>query len=315
MPSPTLFAALVIGLAAALALPRANLAMPAPAFIAAQALVGVTIGAYLKSDALKALAGDWLPVLIVSAATLGLSIGSGWALARWTELDRPTATLGMIAGGASGIVTMADELGADDRLVAFMQYVRVLVVVLLTPILIAIFGGGEISTRRARSRRLRPTARLADRGADRAARRARRPRPPRPGGHPARTDARLRRAHARRRGLQHAAGAQGALVRADRPAGRPALHARHRAPARAPADPGARRGRRAARSAASRSRSCSSGRPTSRCATPTSRPPPAASTPCWRSPSAPAPTPRSSSASRPCACSSPCCSHRSRCAG
>ena len=54
----------------------------------------------------------------------------------------PTATLGMIAGGASGIVTMADDLGGDDRLVAFMQYLRVLVVVLLTPLLIAAFGGG-----------------------------------------------------------------------------------------------------------------------------------------------------------------------------
>jgi membrane AbrB-like protein len=33
---------------------------------------------------------------------------------------------------------MADELGADDRLVAVMQYLRVLVVVVLTPILVAL---------------------------------------------------------------------------------------------------------------------------------------------------------------------------------
>jgi membrane AbrB-like protein len=38
---------------------------------------------------------------------------------------------------------MADDLGGDDRLVAFMQYLRVLVVVLLTPLLIALFGGGQ----------------------------------------------------------------------------------------------------------------------------------------------------------------------------
>ncbi len=37
---------------------------------------------------------------------------------------------------------MADELGGDDRLVAFMQYMRVLVVVLLTPLLVAAWGGG-----------------------------------------------------------------------------------------------------------------------------------------------------------------------------
>ena len=49
---------------------------------------------------------------------------------RTTDLDPPTATLGMIAGGASGIVGMARDLGGDDRLVAFMQYLRVLIVVL-----------------------------------------------------------------------------------------------------------------------------------------------------------------------------------------
>jgi uncharacterized protein len=142
-PSPTLFAALVVGLAYALARPRAETKLPDQAFLAAQAVCGVTLGAYMQSDALSALADQWLPVTIVSAATLGLSMGAGRLLARFTPLDVPTATLGMIAGGASGIVTMAGDLGGDDRLVAFMQYLRVLVVVLLTPVLIAAFGGGE----------------------------------------------------------------------------------------------------------------------------------------------------------------------------
>jgi membrane AbrB-like protein len=48
-----------------------------------------------------------------------------------------------VAGGASGIVTMAQDLGADDRLVAFMQYARVLVVVVLTPLLAAIAFPGH----------------------------------------------------------------------------------------------------------------------------------------------------------------------------
>ena len=38
---------------------------------------------------------------------------------------------------------MANDLGGDDRLVAFMQYLRVLIVVLATPLLVTIFGGGE----------------------------------------------------------------------------------------------------------------------------------------------------------------------------
>jgi membrane AbrB-like protein len=47
----------------------------------------------------------------------------------------------MVAGGASGIVSIAGDLGADDLLVAFMQYLRVLVVVLLTTQVVAVWGG------------------------------------------------------------------------------------------------------------------------------------------------------------------------------
>jgi membrane AbrB-like protein len=143
LPSPTLFAALLVGLAAALVSPRAGMRLPNASFVAAQAVCGVTLGAYLESDSLEAIAGSWLPVLLVSAGTLALSIAAGWVLARTTELDPPTATLGMIAGGASGIVGMARDLGGDDRLVAFMQYLRVLIVVLATPLLVTVFGGGE----------------------------------------------------------------------------------------------------------------------------------------------------------------------------
>src|SRR5690349_3735473 len=142
LPSSYLFAALLVGLAAALALPRVT-AVPAVLFRASQAVVGVSLGAQVRSSSLSALAHSWLPVTLVSVGTLLISLAAGKVLARVTFVDEPTGALGMVAGGASGIVTMADELGADDRLVAFMQYVRVLVVVVLTPLLIAIFGGGQ----------------------------------------------------------------------------------------------------------------------------------------------------------------------------
>jgi uncharacterized membrane protein AbrB (regulator of aidB expression) len=36
---------------------------------------------------------------------------------------------------------MAGDLGADDRLVAFMQYLRVLIITLLTPLLVPLTAG------------------------------------------------------------------------------------------------------------------------------------------------------------------------------
>jgi membrane AbrB-like protein len=141
LPSSYLFAALIVGIAIALTRPD-RVSLPPVAFRASQAIAGVSLGAYVQPDALRAVAGSALPVLAVSAATLGLSLAAGAILARTTALDAPTAALGMIAGGASGIVGMSGELGADDRLVAFMQYLRVLVVVVLTPVGIAVFFGG-----------------------------------------------------------------------------------------------------------------------------------------------------------------------------
>jgi membrane AbrB-like protein len=142
LPSSTLFAALLIGLGVALALPD-RFGIPGWAFAGAQAVTGVTIGGYLQSSSLHTIGQAWLPVTLVSAGTLAVSMAAGVLIARVTSLDTPTAALGMIAGGASGIVTMARDLGGDDRLVAFMQYVRVLVVVLLTPLLIPLLFPGH----------------------------------------------------------------------------------------------------------------------------------------------------------------------------
>jgi membrane AbrB-like protein len=140
VPSSYLFAALLLGLVVALGRPG-RIEVPDGAFAAAQAVTGVALGTFLQSSALRSIGDSWAAVAAVSAATLVVSIASGLALARATSLDRPTAALGMIAGGASGIVAMARDLGADDRLVAFMQYARVLVVVFLTPLLIALAFG------------------------------------------------------------------------------------------------------------------------------------------------------------------------------
>jgi len=144
LPSSTLFAALLVGVAAALLRPS-RVEVPGGVFRAAQAVMGVTLGAYLQSSSLSGLGRSWLPVALVGAATLVLSLGCGLALSSVTGVDRATGALGMVAGGASGIVTMAHELGADDRLVAFMQYVRVLVVVLLTPVLVTVLFPGHHS--------------------------------------------------------------------------------------------------------------------------------------------------------------------------
>jgi membrane AbrB-like protein len=141
VPGPALFAALLVGVAWSLLVGRGRLEVPNRAFVAAQVIVGVQIGLYLQIDTVKAVSADWLPVALASVGTLGITLLAGLVLARITDLDAPTASLGMVAGGATGIVAMSRELGADERLVAVMQYMRLLIVVMLTPLLAgAAFG-------------------------------------------------------------------------------------------------------------------------------------------------------------------------------
>src|SRR4051794_14345281 len=115
LPSPTLFAALLVGLAAALAGRAGHLAVPRLAFVGAQATVGVVLGTYLQSSSLSAVAGSWLPVALVSAGTLVLSLGAGLALARFTAVAGPTGTLGVGAGRGPRVGTMGGAPRAGDR--------------------------------------------------------------------------------------------------------------------------------------------------------------------------------------------------------
>jgi membrane AbrB-like protein len=140
LPSPALFGGLLAGLVRALAF-RGAVAMPARLTTAGQAVIGVSAGALIDLETLRAVGTYWLPVLLVTVATLLLSLGAGLLLRLQPGISPVTGAFAMIAGGASGIVAMARDLGADARMVAVLQYLRVLLIVVLMPV-IATVGFG-----------------------------------------------------------------------------------------------------------------------------------------------------------------------------
>ena len=142
VPSPALFGGLVAGLVRALVLPR-RLTMPARATTAGQAAVGVAMGALIDLETLSTVAADWLPVLLVTTGTLALSLAAGQALRLQPGISPVTGAFAMIAGGASGIIVMARELGADERMVAVLQYLRVLLIVVLMPVVATTLYGAS----------------------------------------------------------------------------------------------------------------------------------------------------------------------------
>jgi len=97
--------------------------------IASLAVVGGVLASAFRPSVVPLISRHWLPVALVICGTLVLSLGVGLLLPVLVRLDRKTAALGTLPGAASGMLAMSDPLGADARLVAVMQYTRVVVVV------------------------------------------------------------------------------------------------------------------------------------------------------------------------------------------
>lgn len=138
-----LFAALAVGLVVALVHRGPALHLPRVVDATGQALLGVLIGALAQPSTLSALRQDWWAVVLVVVSTLGLSFAGAAVLARHRSVDAVTATFALVAGGASGVTAMSAELGADRRVVAVVQYLRVLVVVVSLPLVAALLPVGD----------------------------------------------------------------------------------------------------------------------------------------------------------------------------
>ncbi len=149
LPSPVLFGSLVGGMLHALT-SELDLEMPPLAFRVGQGLIGAVIGGLVQLSTLSRLASDWPSVSLVTIGTLVISLVAGRLLALHRDVSPATGAFALVAGGASGIVALARELGADDRVVTIVQYLRVLLVLLAMPVVTTLLfhppsGAGSLS--------------------------------------------------------------------------------------------------------------------------------------------------------------------------
>lgn len=132
IPVPWLLGPLFAGLLMALAT-RRPWRVPRSVHTVAQALMGVAFGLRLPPDVFGII-GPRLPAMaLLVLVTALLSIGNGFLLWRWARIDPATGFLGSIPGAAGSIVAVSGDLGADARLVAVLQYLRVLLVAFVAP--------------------------------------------------------------------------------------------------------------------------------------------------------------------------------------
>jgi len=139
LPAALLLGPMIAGIAAGVL--GARIRLDARLYAAAQAIIGCMIAATVTPDILASLAHGWPLYAAIVLATIFISTLLGWIMKRWQILPGTTAVWGMSAGAAGAMIIMAEAYGADARLVAFMQYVRVVAVALCATIVAHIWVG------------------------------------------------------------------------------------------------------------------------------------------------------------------------------
>jgi uncharacterized protein len=120
---------------------QTGIRIPMLLFTCGQAIVGCMIARTITGSIVRDMMADWAVFVGAVVAVIIVSNGLGWLLARLRVLPASTAIWGSSPGGASAMVLMSEAFGADMRLVAFMQYLRVVLVAVVATLVARVFTG------------------------------------------------------------------------------------------------------------------------------------------------------------------------------
>jgi len=110
-------------------------------FGAAQAVVGAMIAHAIPPSVFGRIAADWPLFISCIVSVIFASTILGWIMAKLQVFPGSTAIWGSSPGAAAAMTIMAESFGADVRLVAFMQYLRVMIVALVAVLVTRMWMG------------------------------------------------------------------------------------------------------------------------------------------------------------------------------
>lgn len=137
-PAPFLLGALVATLV--LALRSWAPEVPGPVGTFGQILIGISVGTLITADLFDIFAEHGGVVALALAGTLASSLAWGQVLRLQPGVSAVTASFASIAGGAAGVVATARDAGADQPVVATIQYLRILAVLFSIPVVAGILA-------------------------------------------------------------------------------------------------------------------------------------------------------------------------------
>jgi membrane AbrB-like protein len=140
LPGGLMFAAIFCGIAVRLL--GSDLILPRWAAQSAEALLGAQMAGTITFGALATFSAHAPLFIAVVLGVIGGSTLIGWRLMRMRLLPGTTAIWGLSPGAAPAMVVMAEAFGGDARLVAFMQYLRVVFVAVAALAVSQIWPGG-----------------------------------------------------------------------------------------------------------------------------------------------------------------------------
>lgn len=110
-------------------------------------LIGIQLGASVTSEAARQMMAN-LPYMIVTTLLLiGFSLMLAYVVAKITGIDSSTALLGSFPGGLSQMVIVGEEMErANEAIIAFMQTLRILLVIISVPLSAKLIYGDAGST-------------------------------------------------------------------------------------------------------------------------------------------------------------------------
>jgi membrane AbrB-like protein len=117
----------------------ASVRIPGWLYRFSQAVIGCLIARVITIRILKTFAVHWPLFLGVMLTVIAGASALGWLLNRLRLFSDTTAIWGLLPGAASVMMIMAEDFGADGRLVAFMQYLRVVFVAVAAAIVARVF--------------------------------------------------------------------------------------------------------------------------------------------------------------------------------
>jgi membrane AbrB-like protein len=139
MPAALLLASMLSGIATSSR--NFSIRVPRQPFLLAQGLIGCLMAQSLQPKMLQRVMHDWPLFLGFTVLIMGASAALGWWLARHKVLPGTTAVWGLAPGAASAMVLMSESYGADSRLVAFIQYTRVVIVTCIAALVARLWLG------------------------------------------------------------------------------------------------------------------------------------------------------------------------------